>query len=182
MPTIDTTFRRTLPKTYEFFRAVSGLAAIAALVVMVMSLSVVAETDFPPAGNAAPVAQPRGEPWAIPATLPRAFPSSPVSHPVMVFYLVASRQQEFFADSRENLATMEANRAGVFLVDRLHKILYASNEEQERLAGQAILNAITGLNNVPRVEVIDLRMVQPDGNEATRQSPPNSPETKTNSH
>jgi hypothetical protein len=81
----------------------------------------------------------------------------------MVFYLVASPEQEAAADWGEQVGVTESYRSGQPTADRHYFILYARNDEEERSAAHAILNAMIGLVDPSLIDVIDLRDVLPGG-------------------
>ena len=152
--------RRALPKTWEFFRAISGLVAIVILAGVVTKIPQMTE---PPAAQTFEGRElvPKAAETSRPARLPNAsYVTS--STPILVFYLVASPEEEAAADWGEQVAATDAYNIGQPTGDRQYYILYARSEEEEQSAGRAMLAAVNGLVNPALIEVIDLRVSRLD--------------------
>ena len=146
----DTAIRRYPRAVWEFFRAVSGLVAIVALLGIVTGTSRLAAPAYrsPVVAPLAAGAQ-RAETNLHP---PITSPSFPAQQKTMVFYLVATSMQEYEADWPENVDVHDSSRH--------YRILYARDAEEYAFAQQTILDHIQANAGPTLVQLIDLRAFQ----------------------
>jgi hypothetical protein len=142
-------FHRYLPAVWEFFRAVSGLASIAALIAIVAGMTVIAEQRPAPAidtlATDLQTTQPSvGEPPLTAAPRDRR-------DRAMVFYLVATEGQAFIADWGENVEGTN--------VWRDYRILYARDDAEVQAVQQAVMEYMLQQGDVKPLRVVDLRSV-----------------------
>ena len=147
-----------LPAFWEALRMVSGLIAVFAVAAIVFTSSLfdASEAQIAPA-----VGAPRdaGQP-SSPG--PRASGSPflmfvPPQQALLVVYLVQTPEQAELADWGEQQAAIEANSTGMGWRDRSYAILYARNEEEEKLAGLEVLDAMLRHGDLALIQVVDMR-------------------------
>ena len=146
----DTAIRRYPQAVWEFFRAVSGLVAIVALLGIVTGTSRLAA----PACRSPVVAPLAAGAQGAETNLhpPITSPSLPALQETMVFYLVATPEQEYEADWPENVDVHDSSRH--------YRILYARDAEEYAFAQQTILDHIQANAGPTLVQLIDLRAFQ----------------------
>ena len=149
--------RLVLPRTWEFFRAGSGLVAIVVLVGVVTNTPQLADQRVAPAPEAGDFSVHAPEESRTARLLNTSFLDSTTR--TLVFYLVSTREQEEFTDWAEQIGAMQAYNGGQPMADRHYFILYARSDEEEQTAGRTILQTVVGLVDAALVEVIDLRSI-----------------------
>ena len=139
--------RRRLPHVWEFFRAVSGLVAVVALLGIVAGTSRLAEFDghpavVAPAASDAKAAEPN-------KTAPATSPSLTAQQETVVFYLVATPEQEYNADWGENVDASDHWRK--------YRILFVRNDAELQAARHSIIDYMLAKGEATLVQLIDLR-------------------------
>ena len=142
--------RRRLPHLWEFFRAVSGLVAIVALLGIVIGTSRLAAPAYRSPVVVPVAAGAQGAETKMPP--PITSPSLPALQETMVFYLVATPEQEYEVDWAENVDAYDFSRH--------YRILYARDAEEYELAQQTILDHIQDQSGATLVQLNDLRAFQ----------------------
>jgi hypothetical protein len=143
----DTAIRRYPRAVWEFFRAVSGLVAIVALLGIVAGTSRLAAPAYRSPVVAPVAAGAQGDEANLHP--PITSPSLPALQETMVFYLVSTPEQEYEADWAENVDAYDFSRH--------YRILYARDAEEYELAQQTILDHVQDQSGATLVQLNDLR-------------------------
>ena len=143
----STAIQGRLPHVWEFFRAASGFVAIIALLGIVAGTSRLAERDEHPAVVAPTTSDTNAaEPDK---TGPATSPSLTARHETVVFYLVATPEQEYWADWGENVDTSDHGRQ--------YRILFVRSDAELQAARRSIIDFMLAKGDATLVQLIDLR-------------------------
>jgi hypothetical protein len=132
----------------ELFRAGSGLVAILALLAFVAGATRLVESAdrlpvVAPAAGGAQAAEPAEQAQIT-------SPSRLAEQETMVFYLVATGEQEYNADWGENVGESDHWRH--------YRILYARNDTELQAAQQAVIDYMLSWPSTVSVRLIDARI------------------------
>lgn len=142
---------RGVPLIWEVLRTISGLAVVLAAVVFAAGAVLVDDAERESVSAA--------DSRAVVASSPRPAKTivvgTPEARPLFLFYLVATEEQAYIAEWGE----VDAVLNGYAWPDHQYAVLYARNDEEEKLAGRAILQRMSTYVDPALVHVIDLRGV-----------------------